>query len=189
MNVYDFDGTIYRGDSSIDFFVYCLKRQPILFLGLPRFFLYCVLYKMRRTSKKELKEVYFRFLIRMKDAEGCVRQFWDRNEGKIKNWYLQQKSNDDVVITASPKFLISEICTRLGIRYLIATEVDIHTGKFLSENCHDAEKVRRFQQAFPESRPVAFYSDTKSDLPMAKLAKQAYLVSGNQIIEWDTNQF
>ena len=28
MNVFDFDGTIYNGDSSKDFFFYCLKRYP-----------------------------------------------------------------------------------------------------------------------------------------------------------------
>ena len=188
MNVYDFDGTIYRGDSSIDFFVYCLMRRPRLVLGLPRFFVYCVLYKLGKASKRELKEVYFQFLTKLEDVDGIVPQFWNRNEGRIKNWYLQQKSEDDVVITASPEFLISEICTRLGIRSLIATKVDVHSGKFLSENCHDEEKVRRFQKAFPGGRPAAFYSDTYSDLPMAKLAERAYLVSDNQIREWDKNE-
>jgi len=76
----------------------------------------------------------------------------------------------------------------LGIRSLIATKVDVHSGKFLSENCHDEEKVRRFQKAFPGGRPAAFYSDTYSDLPMAKLAERAYLVSDNQIREWDKNE-
>ena len=28
MNVFDFDGTIYHGDSSKDFFFYCLKNYP-----------------------------------------------------------------------------------------------------------------------------------------------------------------
>ena len=28
MNVFDFDGTIYNGDSSKDFFFYCLKHYP-----------------------------------------------------------------------------------------------------------------------------------------------------------------
>ena len=28
MNVYDFDKTIYRGDSTMDFWRYCLKRYP-----------------------------------------------------------------------------------------------------------------------------------------------------------------
>ena len=28
MNVYDFDGTIYGGDSSVDFYFLCLRRRP-----------------------------------------------------------------------------------------------------------------------------------------------------------------
>ena len=35
MNVYDFDGTIYRGDSTLHFFWYCLKCQPALARFLP----------------------------------------------------------------------------------------------------------------------------------------------------------
>lgn len=188
MNVYDFDGTIYRGDSSVDFYAYCLKRRPQLLMGLPRFFVHCVLYKLGKISKRELKEVYFHFLTKLDDAEGFVRQFWNRNEDRIKHWYLQQKSEDDVVITASPEFLVSEICTRLGIHSLIATQVDIHSGRFLSENCHDEEKVKRFRKEFPDSRPTAFYSDMQSDLPMARLAERAYLVEDDQIKEWDINQ-
>ena len=34
MNIYDFDGTIYDGDSSIDFFKYSLKKHKNLFLLL-----------------------------------------------------------------------------------------------------------------------------------------------------------
>ncbi len=34
MNVYDFDGTIYSGDSTIDFYLFCLRKQPeILCMG------------------------------------------------------------------------------------------------------------------------------------------------------------
>ena len=30
MNVYDFDDTIYAGDSTVDFFFYCLKKKPAI---------------------------------------------------------------------------------------------------------------------------------------------------------------
>ena len=36
MNVYDFDGTIYDGDSTIDFFFYSLKKKPSLICYLPK---------------------------------------------------------------------------------------------------------------------------------------------------------
>ena len=36
MNVFDFDGTIYSGDSTIDFYFFALKRNVKLLLFLPR---------------------------------------------------------------------------------------------------------------------------------------------------------
>ena len=32
MNVYDFDGTIYDGDSSVDFWLYSIRKKPSVFL-------------------------------------------------------------------------------------------------------------------------------------------------------------
>jgi phosphoserine phosphatase len=78
-----------------------------------------------------------------------------------------------------------EICKRLGIHRLIATKVDIHSGNFLSENCYGNEKVKRFRQAFSEKEIGGFYSDSESDLPMARIAEHAYLVVNNRLIEWN----
>ena len=42
-----------------------------------------------------------------------------------------------------------EFCNSIiGILNVIATEVDIHTGKFLSKNCHGKEKVIMYRQKF-----------------------------------------
>ena len=30
MNVYDFDKTIYKGDSTLDFYFFCLRKKPII---------------------------------------------------------------------------------------------------------------------------------------------------------------
>ena len=35
MNIYDFDGTIYNGDSTIDFWLFTLKRHPSALLMIP----------------------------------------------------------------------------------------------------------------------------------------------------------
>ena len=35
MTVYDFDNTIYDGESGVDLFLYCLKRDPALIRKLP----------------------------------------------------------------------------------------------------------------------------------------------------------
>ena len=35
MNVYDFDGTLYDGDSTMDLYRYCLLRRPYIVFCLP----------------------------------------------------------------------------------------------------------------------------------------------------------
>ena len=36
IDVYDFDGTIYDGDSTADFVLFAIRRHPNVLLGLPR---------------------------------------------------------------------------------------------------------------------------------------------------------
>ena len=36
IDVYDFDGTIYDGDSTFDFVRFCMRSHPAMLLGLPR---------------------------------------------------------------------------------------------------------------------------------------------------------
>ena len=40
IDVYDFDGTIYDGDSTVDFVFFCLRRHPGVIAGLPQFWEY-----------------------------------------------------------------------------------------------------------------------------------------------------
>ena len=103
----------------------------------------------------------------------------------IKSFYLKQKNYDDVIISASPTFLLEPICRRLNITYLIASKVDKHTGKYTGINCYGSEKVRRFKEIFPNQSIDNFYSDSLSDAPIAKLAKHAFLVSKKHIKNWE----
>ena len=137
------------------------------------------------SSKEEMKEMYFSFLKGIRTDKTFVDDFWKQNQNKIKEWYLNQKRKDDVIISASPEFLLKPICEILGVENLIATKVELSSGKFLSKNCHGAEKVIRFKEAFSEMEIDAFYSDSRSDTYMAKLATKAFLVKKNSIMNWE----
>ncbi len=184
MNVYDFDHTIYDGDSTISFYGYCLKKYPAVLLDFPRQILAFLKYKTGRCGKTAFKEIFFCFLERVPDQGKTVNDFWDIHEHKIKKWYKSRQEEGDMIVSASPGFLLGEICGRLGIRYLIASEVDMRTGKFSSENCYGEEKVRRFLEKYPDMKIEKFYSDSYSDTPMALLAEEAFIVRKNKISEW-----
>lgn len=186
MNVYDFDKTIYDGDSTIDFWLYCLKKYPRSIWRVPKALWTFMLFRIRLLDREKFKECFYRFLKDVPDCESAVKAFWDKNAKKIKPWYLSQKQNTDVIISASPEFIISEICERLSV-CSIASKVDSKTGVLLSKNCRGNEKVNRFYEKYPDGVIENFYSDSKSDVSLAKIAKKPYLVKKNQIFEWEIN--
>lgn len=183
MNVYDFDGTLYRGDSSADLCLYALRKKPALVKYLPGIAGAGLKYLRKRIDKTAFKEKIFAFLSSV-ETEALVEAFWDSHERKIMPWYPARQRPDDTVISASPEFLIRPIAQRLGIRNVIASRVDPDTGKFSGLNCHDEEKVKRLHAEFHGAVIDDFYSDSLSDLPLARLAKRAYFVRNGKPEEW-----
>ncbi len=176
MNVYDFDKTIYNGDATIDFYLFCIKKHPLVLLILPKQLLGAVFYCLRIKDKDYFKQNFYSFLRKIKDPNQMVEKFWKQKIKKIYKWYLMQKENTDVIISASPEFLLKPLEKLLNIEKVIASKVDINTGKLLSKNCYGKEKVKRFQKIYPNKAISSFYSDSLSDIPMARLAKNSYLV-------------
>lgn len=186
MNVYDFDKTIYDGDSTLDFYRYCLSRYPALIIYGPGQVGAALLYMVGKINTTEFKEHFFSFLSKISPLDVQVEKFWDLRQRKIKAWYLEQKRRDDVVVSASPAFLLTPICKRLKIAPPIATEIDPVSGKIAGTNCKGEEKVRRFREKYPDAQVQSFYSDSITDAPLADLAKEAILVQGNKRIPWPT---
>ena len=93
------------------------------------------------------------------------------------------KQPTDIIISASPEFLLKPICDKLGVT-MLATKVDNKTGLFDGENCHGQEKVRRLHEIYPGAEIDEFYSDLYCDTPLARLAKKAYIVKGERLTPW-----
>lgn len=183
MNVYDFDGTIYNGDSTIDFWKFCLKRHPKAMLAIFPAMTGLGLHLFGIISKTKCKQRFYSFLKYIPDVDSELAVFWGRHEIKIQDWYLAQKRSDDLIISASPTFLLEPICCKLGVK-VIASKVEKHTGIHIGDNCHGDEKVKQLQAEFPGVILDDFYSDSLSDSPLAKMASNAFWVDGNIIVPW-----
>ena len=143
---------------------------------------------MRIVKKITFKQKFFAFVKHIDNIDRAVVEFWDKNERKIHKWYLNMKKPSDVIISASPEFLLEPICNRLGIGTLMASRTDKHTGQFDGKNCHGEEKVVRFRMLFPKDEVDEFYSDLYCDTPMARLAKRAYIVKGERLKPWKASK-
>lgn len=188
MNVYDFDNTIYKGDSTAHFYLFCFKRHPSMIRYLPSLLSgFAGFYLLKKGNKTQFKEKMYTFL-KSVDLDKDLPDFWSSHSKNLKDWYLKQKKADDVIISASSVFLLTPICEKLEIGKLIASPVDRHTGKYHGLNCHGQEKVKRFYEEFPDGVIDNFYSDSKSDTPLALIAKKAYLVKGDDISPWQPSE-
>lgn len=184
MNVYDFDDTIYNGDSTEDFIKWCIKKKPLLICRLINGGVSFCAYKLKMCSKTFFKEKMYSYLRSVPEIDQWVNEFWNEHLCNIKKWYLDNKKEDDVIISASPEFLLKPVCRKLGIVNLMASRVDSKTGLYCGINCFGAEKVRRFKEKFTDDIDE-FYSDSFSDSPLADMAKEAFYVCGDVLIPWD----
>ena len=182
MNVYDFDKTIYAGDSTVNFYLYCLRIKPSLIRYLPMQAFYGILFILKIMPKLKFKTHFFRFLKGINNVDALVKDFWDHNTNKIYDFYMKQKDKNDLIISASPEFLLKDICDRLEVQ-LIGSLVNKNTGKFTGDNCYGKEKVNRYYKIYNEEINE-FYSDSYSDTPLANIAKKAYICDKGKVKEW-----
>ena len=111
--------------------------------------------------------------------------FWESHACYIKGFYLKKKKHDkDIIISASPEFLLKPIAEKLEVMYLIASKVNKKNGKFTGLNCHGKEKVKRLNKKYEDIKVMEAYSDSLSDIPILKLAKKAFIVKGNRITKF-----
>jgi len=187
MNVYDFDGTIYDGDSTLDFYFFCVFTHIQVIRALPAQLRGCFFYFVKIIDKTAFKEYFYSFLNYLNKPEDDVRRFWMHHKRKIKRWYLNQLKPNDIIVSASPEFLLYPVHTELKIGGLIASKVDIYSGKCMGPNCRGIEKAKRFREIYGDVIIDKFYSDNESDYPMAQLARKSYLLKRGKVIEWRQN--
>lgn len=183
MNGFDFDGTLYRSDSTFDFWMFALKKCPRCACALPAQLKAAILFVCKRIDREEFKGRFYRFLSYIEGIDVLVNNFWQHYEKKINYCVLQRTQPGDLIISASPRFLLAPFAKKRNLE-LIASEVDEKSGKLLGLNCRGEEKVRRFREAYRDIVLEEFYTDSQADIPMTHWAKRSYFVKGEVIFDF-----
>lgn len=184
--LYDFDGTIYDGDSSVDFFIYNLKNNKKIMKMLPKILYKTIKYKLKLIGDTDLKEYIFSYLKYVPDIDSEVTEFWKNNENKIKQFYLEKDHSKDLITSASPEFFLKPICDKLKVFDLIGSDVDKKTGKFNKENNRGINKVKSFKEKYPKGIIMEMYSDSMNDKPLLDIAKKSYVIKKDKIYDYKT---
>jgi len=185
---FDFDGTITKKDSLVEFIQFAVGK-PYYYLGLlllsPMLFLYKIKIISNNVAKEKLISYFFSG---WKDAD--FKEVADNYAltqidkiTRIKaiekiNWHNAQ-GHKVVVVSASIECWMKKWCENKEID-LIGTKLEVKknkiTGKFLSENCYGVEKVNRIKARYNLSlyQVVYVYGDSIGDKEMLAIADKAY---------------
>ena len=182
--LYDFDGTIYDGDSGVDIIKFALKNYPKTRKRMFKMLGVGLKYLFKLASKEEMKNVLFSFLQDIDDVDDFVSKFWEKHECKLKKFWLDKKHNKDIIISASGYFWLKPIADKYKVFDLFATDIDKNTGYVNGKNSHGKQKVINFYEKYPNGIVLEMYTDSINDLPLIEEAKTGYLVKKNKLYKY-----
>lgn len=184
MNVFDFDNTIYRGESPVDFAFFLLRTHKRVYLYLPSIFYNSVKYKLCLVSREKLEETLNHYLktfpLGKEELVHLIAQFWKEHAHKLDKNMLRRIQPEDIIISAGPGILIEGIRHLLKTENLIATEIDFDRKKVIYYNFRE-NKVKRFYELFGKKRIHRFYTDSYNDKALMDISDRVFLVKKGNI--------
>jgi phosphoserine phosphatase len=186
MNVYDFDNTLYDGESGVQFFLFYLKKNPGLLRHAPRIVRGILDYKRGLVTLDQVVERYAGlmqpFFASIKDYQADMRVFWDRHEHRLRPFYKRLQRPDDLVISAGPEQSLREVCGRMGVKHFIGSVINERTSTF-DFVCFRENKVKAFRERWPGHEIDSFYTDSMNDRALMDIARQVFMVKKNDIVQ------
>lgn len=109
-----------------------------------------------------------------------IEEFWRLKHKKLKQGIMDMIADEDVIITASPGFLVRGALGWLNTDNLISSEFDPAEGRF-TILCYRDNKVELFRRVYPEVTVDNFYTDSLNDTPFMKISGKSWLVKRDKI--------
>ena len=189
VHAFDFDGTLTRKDTLIEFIRFAKGEQELwrsllvhlhllvaMKLGLydngkakERVFAYC----FKGMSEAGFNDVCRRF------ATAKARLLRKDGMAHVDSLRAQQGTKVMIVTASIDRWVAPFFADRPDIEVL-GTRVEVRdgvlTGRFSTPNCYGEEKVRRIKELFPDRRAyhLTAYGDSGGDCPMLDYANEGY---------------
>ena len=180
MQAFDFDDTLYKGESTFDFALFVIKKNKRLIKHLPGILRALGAYKLCLWDEdKFLRELekYTKVFLENKDLlKELTQEFWLSHEKNLYLNMLEKVKFNDVIITASPEFLMMGIKDRLNTKHILCTKIDFDKGKITWLN-FGKNKVLCFKKVYKNKKIKNFYTDSYNDKPFMDFSDNVYLVS------------
>ena len=186
MIIFDFDKTLINKDTLYGF--YKAAHGNNLSFKFKRIILIisAILYKLKLLNNEGLKKVGVKLFLSKKskkDLEKCAEIYvktLDLNS-IYQNIFLKYKKEERVIISASPEIYLKKIFP--DEKVLGTTLIFEGENTKLGVNCYNFNKLKRFNEAFPNSQIEAVYSDSYADKPLLEKSSKFFIVKDGFIVK------
>lgn len=185
--LFDFDGTIIKKDSFIDFFVFQFGKWFLLKKIILHLFPIISLYF--KKDKVELKKFLTFLLLKGKDKsdlDKMAKRYCEERKHLIIYKSAEEKisevkkdaANDIYIVSASLDLWLIHFAEYFGVG-LICTELDFQENQYVgfkTKNCRGPEKVVRIRKeiSLDNYQNIYAYGDSSGDKEMFELANEYF---------------
>ena len=189
--VFDFDGTITRKDTLIEFIRFA-KGSVALYWGMLLYLPWLILMKLHLYDNGKTKELVFGWFFHEMSLEQfneLGRAFYQTQADKLiyseaKREIEEHKSHGDIIVilSASIENWVQPFASALQAEWLLGTQAEVQngvlTGRFATKNCYGAEKVNRLKTwlaANVNEQPyIIAYGDSRGDKELLEFANEKH---------------
>ena len=181
--VFDFDKTLTCKDTLFGFYRVCSRKD---IAKLVKFLIYAILmvaHKLKFVSNENLKWMGVIVFLRGKSREHitkCANEYSNRIRlSPVYHTEVKRYSNPYIISASFVDYLIPlfPAATVFGSEI----EFDDNKVKSLKKNCYGKDKPQVLEEIGIDHIDI-LYTDSISDLPLAKISKKIKLVKGDRII-------
>ena len=182
---FDFDGTLYKKDSLIEFTKYS-KGKINFYFGILKLAPYLIKMKLNLISNEKAKQKFIEYFYKDSDYANFKKKAREYALTKINldldsKMYSEFKrhlknKNDIYIVTASMPEWIEPWSNQFNVK-VIGTNLEIIdnkiTGNFISKNCFGIEKVNRIKAMLDlvNYQSIEVYGSGNGDVEMFNLKK------------------
>ena len=185
---FDFDGTLTRRDTLIEFIRFAVGTKGFLLCFL-RFSPLLVLMKMGLYPNWKAKQKVFSHCfkgMREEKFNALCARFADQKTGLLRTKGMKKladvlaEGGKAVIISASVNNWVEPFFKGMGGVFVLGTMVGVRdgvlTGRFATKNCYGEEKVKRLLQLYPERTEywLTAYGDSRGDFELLDFANESH---------------
>jgi len=185
---FDFDGTITKKDTFIDFLLFSQGVAKVLiglFVNSPILIFYFFRLIPNWKAKEKLFSYYFKG-VELDQFNTVCQRYSKRIEAILRADALHEinqhkkRNSKIVIVSASIENWIKPWADKYGIE-TISTSLKIDnnnalTGKFMSLNCYGQQKLNRFLEKYPDKKLYSLYAygDSRGDKELLAFADHSF---------------